>query len=181
MQQGKLNLKELYGRGKNVHQIPIDKLQEEPGFNFREPGPDFDQYIRELADYIKENGVPGGPLIIRTKGDNIFLRDGHCRVAAARLAISEGCELQTIGCMVMDRTANDADEIALLVTANSHRAIAPLELAKIVKRLHVLELKPAEIGRVIGKYLCHAGSGQSPGPRGRRISDGCRAGSPARS
>ncbi len=145
------NAKELFKRAGNIYLVPIEMLKEEQGFNFRESGPDLDQYIRDLADYIKENGVPGGPLIIKWKGEEPFVRDGHCRFFAAKLAISEGCELKVIECRMMDKTANDADEIALLVTANSGRPISPLEMSAIVKRLAALKLAPSEIAKKIGK------------------------------
>jgi ParB family chromosome partitioning protein len=146
-----MNIKELFKRTASPYLIPVEQIEVEAGFNFRDMTSDLNSYIDDLARYIENNGVPGGPLVVKIKGDKAYLRDGHCRLAAVKLARSRGCEIETVQCRVMNNVSNDADEIALLVTSNSGRTITQLELAGIVKRLHLLNIEDADIARKIGK------------------------------
>lgn len=146
-----MNIKHIAKRGRNLYDVPIDLLGEEPGWNGRLPGKDLDEYIADLASYIQDNGVPGGPLVIKWVGENLVVRDGHCRLQAAKISRALCGLPEILECVMFDKAGNETDEIALQFTANSSRPLTPIEMAPKVKRLHDLKLDNQKIAKKIGK------------------------------
>jgi len=125
--------KEAVGR-KDLFLIEPGKIHEKDDWNVREEPPELERHIDELAVSIAEIGVQQ-PITVYMESDVIYLSDGHCRLAAVKLAISRGAEIKAIPCRVEDRYANDADRVLAMITRNSGKPLTPLEKAKVVRQL----------------------------------------------
>jgi len=121
----------------DVYNLDPMLIQEEPGWNIRTESPELAAHIRQLADSIKEVGVQE-PVTVYLKNDIPILTNGHCRLMACRLAISEGAEIKSIPARAEARYANDADRVLSMLTRNSGKPLLPLEQAEVVKRLMAL-------------------------------------------
>jgi ParB-like chromosome segregation protein Spo0J len=127
-------IKEQSSGRSDVFKLNPALIQEEPGWNVRVEGPELDAHIRGLANSIKEIGVQQS-LTVYMKGEIPVLTDGHLRLCAVRLAISEGAEIKTVPVQVEARYCNEADRVLSLLTRNSGKPLTPLEQAEVVKRL----------------------------------------------
>lgn len=124
-------------------------IQEKPGWNVRCEGPELDAHIRQLADSIKEIGVQQ-PLTVYMEDGVPFLSDGHCRLRAVMLAISEGAEIEAVATQIEERGTNEADRVLGMITRNSGRGLTPLELSNVVKRLIAFNWDVARIAAKAG-------------------------------
>ncbi len=126
------------GKGRrDVFWLNPDRLEIVPGFNLRGERSDRDDYIRWLADSIKEKGVIQ-PLTIRnpkTTGGHLQITDGECRIRAVALARSEGADIKTVPVQVEEDHANDADRVVGMILRNSLLPLTPLQRAEGFKRL----------------------------------------------
>ncbi len=118
----------------------IDELHVIPGFNVRLPGPDLDAHVRGLADLMKQVGFksdkPLTGFVAKKNGEDIVqITDGHCRLAAAKLAISEGAPIERIPVILLPNGTNIEDITASLVSSNSGRSLTRLEYGIVCKRL----------------------------------------------
>ncbi len=130
-------------------------LQEEPGWNVRTPGPDLDAHVRWLADSIKEKGVEEA-LTIRMKGDVPVVKNGHCRLMAVRLAVSEGAEIKGIPCRIEDpRRVSEADSTLSMLLRNSGKPLTALETAEVIKRLLAYGWTVPDIAKKTGYSVTH--------------------------
>jgi len=151
-----MGIKEISMGRMDIFKVDPKVLQEEEGFNLREEGPELDQYIADLAAYIKNNGIPG-VLTIHMKGDQAYVIDGHCRRRAALMAIEQGSELKSVPCRMVDRHDSEVDKIAYLITTNSGRPLSTMEKASVVKRLHVLTVDNKTIAGKLGMSVAYVG------------------------
>lgn len=144
-----MRLKDIACATKDLFMLSPDIIQEEVGWNVRIPGAELDAHIRQLADSIKEIGVVE-PVTVYLKNDVPVLTNGHCRLMAVRLAISEGAEIKSIPARAEERYANDADRVLGMITRNGGKALTALEQAEVIKRLLAYGWKEAEIARKTG-------------------------------
>ncbi len=151
-----MNIKDLAVGRRDMFMIDPRILVEKEGFNLREEGPELETYISELAEYIKNNGVPG-VLTINMEGDDPVVIDGHCRRRAALIAIKDGAEIKSVPCRMVDKYATEADRIAHLITSNSGRQLSPIEKASVVKRLRAFNLENKEIAIKLGMTVSYVG------------------------
>ena len=104
-------------------------------------------HVRNIADSLKAGGsVP--PLVVRSRGDDLFIVDGHHRHAAALLAISEGAPLQFL--KFSQFTGNDADAIIEALSTGQAKPHTAIERAEGFKRLIRLGLTVDEISKKSG-------------------------------
>lgn len=116
---------------------PVDPraLKIDPAYNVRDmQDPETIAHVRWLADSIKENGVKV-PLEVRLVNEDIFVVAGHCRHAATMLAISEGAEIETVMVIPEPKGTNEVERTLNLITSNSGKALTPLAVAEVVRRL----------------------------------------------
>ena len=122
----------------DMYRVDPKTLVEEPGWNVRQAGAELDAHIRWLADSIKTEGVKE-PLTcyLKKEGEteSLVVTNGHCRLLATRLAISEGAEILTVPVRVEDRYSNEGDRILSMILRNSGRPLTQLETAEVCKRL----------------------------------------------
>ena len=116
---------------------PVDPraLKIDPAYNVRDmKDPETIAHVRWLADSIKENGVKV-PLEVRLDGEDIYIVAGHCRHAGTMLAIKEGADIATVMVIPEPKGTNEVERTLNLVTSNSGKALTPLAVAEVVRRL----------------------------------------------
>ncbi len=132
--------------------LPLDLLDVDPAFNVRLPCDALTEHIRDLADGIKASGFRRDrALLVRVQGDRAVVVDGHCRLAAVKIAVAEGAEIKGVPCTQEPKGTSEADRTLSLMTANSGRSLQPLEEAAAVMRLISFGWSEAEIARKRGK------------------------------
>jgi ParB family chromosome partitioning protein len=125
-------------------------LKIDPTYNVRDMAdPETIAHVRWLADSIKESGVRV-PLEVRIENDEMFVVAGHCRHAATMLAISEGAEIATVLCLQEPKGTNEIERVLNLVISNSGKALTPLAIAEVVRRLLAFGWDNAKIATRLG-------------------------------
>jgi ParB family chromosome partitioning protein len=127
-------VKDLASGRSDLYKVNPLIIKEEQGWNVRQAGEELDNHIRFLANSIKEEGVRE-PMTCYLKEDSFFLTNGHCRLMAVKLAISEGSEIETVPVRVEDRYSNESDRVLSMITRNSGKPLTQLETAEVIKRL----------------------------------------------
>ncbi len=92
---------------------------------------------REHLDFLKASIRLDGvkmPLTVRIHEGKAWLVDGESRLRAALDLVAEGVEL-LVPCQAEERGTNEAQRLVDLVTRNTGKRFAPLELGQICKRL----------------------------------------------
>lgn len=134
----------------DVFKMRPSKLQEMPGWNVREEGPELEAHIQHLMDSIREIGVKE-PLKIFQKDGGIYVTNGHCRLRAVNRLIAEGAEIHTVPCIADGgRFASEADWILTMITSNSGKPLTTIETAVVLKRLLDYGWEIPEIARKTG-------------------------------
>jgi ParB/RepB/Spo0J family partition protein len=139
------------GTKSDFYKIDPRKLQVDPGYNIRDlETPDAKAKLLDLARSIASEGVKQ-PLVVRLKGDDVFVVAGHRRRAATLIAIDElGAEIAAIPCIAEPKGTSEADRCADLITSNSGEPLTPLEIAAVVKRLTGFGWEPENIAKRLG-------------------------------
>lgn len=153
----KFGIKALAVGRKDVFLLAPADIQEESGWNSRLPGDELDAHIRSLADSIKAVGVLQ-PITVYMRDGGAVVTDGHCRLMAANLAISEGAEIKAIPVRVEERYSNEADRTLSLLTRNSGKPLTVPEQASVVKRLMAFGWEVAEIRSKTGHTVAQMGT-----------------------
>ncbi len=131
--------------------VPLDELETMPGFNARDSTkPEYKAAVRAFADSIKANGFyrdqPLGVFVEAVKGKTkVLVFQGHRRLAAARLAVEEGCEKlrnpktgrNEVPCISQPIGTGLDDLTVKLITSNSGQPLTMIETAEVVRRLSV--------------------------------------------
>jgi ParB-like chromosome segregation protein Spo0J len=156
---GKMARLQDLGKRVDMYQLPPALIEIDPGFNVRADTPAVRDHILAIAESIKSGGfMQTRPLTVRMQGDRVVVTDGHCRLLAVRLAIAEGCEIQTIPCLPEARGTNEADRALMLLTSNSGLPLTGLEQAEVVKRLLAFGWPESQIASRIGRTRQHVAS-----------------------
>jgi len=124
-------------RGASILIFNPSEIHELPEYNFRDmESPETIEYIRSMANVIKEEGVAAFPPITirRSEDGKIAVMSGWCRRRAHVLAMSEGADIKGIQCI--DAGKKSKDEIYLdILTSNTNLPLTAMEKAKGVKAL----------------------------------------------
>lgn len=137
----KTAMKNAGASSSDLWKVPRGFLRVIPGFNVRnEDDPEYQQHIRWIADSIKENGFYAHKALAGYVGkdgddDVIFLTDGHTRLAAVDIAVSEGAEISTLPVVISPRGTSIEDLTVALYTSNNGRPLTPYETGQLCKRL----------------------------------------------
>jgi ParB-like chromosome segregation protein Spo0J len=124
------------------------------GLNPRIRTPKYAAKIRWLADQIKAFGYyadkPLAGYIAVEDGHNVmYLQDGHGRLEAVLLAISEGAPIKTVPFVQKDRS-NDAKDLTIaLISSNEGESFSAMEKAILVKRMRVFGSTDTEIAQTM--------------------------------
>jgi ParB family chromosome partitioning protein len=124
----------------DLYKVPVDQLRVLPGFNVRIKDASYHAHIRQLADSIKSNGFfthrPIAGYAALERGRNvIYVTDGHCRLEAAILAISEGAPIERLPVVMASKGTSTEDLTYELLTTSIGKSLSPLEEAIAIKRL----------------------------------------------
>ena len=137
----------------NLFKANIELLEEEEGFNTRDyERPEAAAHIRNLADAYK-SGEELPPLKVVVKDGRILVRDGHCRLRGAKLAISEGATLARLPLVEVS-----GDEIAqdlVIVKSDDGLKLTPVERAAVYARLQGYNLTEVEIAKKVARTVPH--------------------------
>lgn len=132
---------------------PVDPrfLKVDPAYNVRDmQDPETIAHVRWIADTAKTSGIIV-PLEVRLDGEDIYVVAGHCRLAGAMLAISEGAEIATVPTIPEPKGTNEIERTLNLITSNSGKTLTPLAIAEVVRRLLAFGWDVAKIAERIGK------------------------------
>src|SRR5450631_1052116 len=148
-----MGLKELAESRGNLLNFDPRKLKTKPDLNARDLlALENLDHIEWLAADIARVGVLT-PLTIFMEGDDVFVADGHCRLAATMLAISRGAEIQTIPCIPEMRGTNDIDRILAQNSFNSGKRLSPLEQGANFKKALALGATVPQIAERVNKSV----------------------------
>ena len=147
----------------DLWKVPPSQLRRQDGFNVRVPGESYSARVRELADSIKANGfyvdkALTGYVAREGEDDVIIITDGHTRLAAVELAISEGCEIETVPVITKPSGTSMEDLTVALVTSNNGAPLKPFEVALVCKRLVNYGMAEETIANRLGYTLTHVQS-----------------------
>jgi len=151
------SIKQMAIGRKDVYILSPADIEEDPGWNVREENEGLALHIRELADSIKEVGVLQ-PLTAYMNDGVPTVTDGHCRLLAVKLAISEGAEIAGVPVRLEERYANEADRVLSMLTRNSGRKLTIPEQAEVVRRLLAYNWSEDMISRKTGSSRQHIGT-----------------------
>ena len=127
-------VKEIGGKTGNLFNLPIDIFDPNPE-NVRISTPDLAAHIRFLADDMKTRGYDRTePLVFRVVDGRAQVQEGNCRLAAARLANSEGASIRTLPALPEPDGLTDQDRLARMVLANSGRHHTTAEYAIVIRK-----------------------------------------------
>jgi ParB-like chromosome segregation protein Spo0J len=124
-------------------------MEVEEGFNGRPLDPD---HVRSIADAYKA-GVILPALEVRVENGRVIVVDGHHRLAAAMLAISEGAEILSLDCRQF--RGNDADRVMLMITSQQGLPMTPLQLGVQYRKLLGFGWSVAQIKEKGGRSTTH--------------------------
>lgn len=144
----------------DLWKVQREKIKVLEGFNVRIKNDDYLAQVRLIADSMKANGFfPDKPIagfVAEVEGENIvYVIDGHTRLDAFDLAISEGAELQSIPMVIKPKGTSMEDLTVALVVSNNGRQLTSYETALVCKRLIQYGMEETEVARRIGLSKQH--------------------------
>lgn len=147
---------------RSIFAIVPDKIVVLPEFNIRPKNTEYTAKVREIANSIIENGFyqhkPIACIVIKQNGvDVIACFDGHTRLDAVKLAISEGHQIEQVFISVAPAGTTLEDITIGLVTNNSGRQLEPMAIGLVCKRLQGYGLDNTKIAKRLGFSLAYVG------------------------
>ncbi|MFQ2235053.1 ParB/RepB/Spo0J family partition protein, partial [Aeromonas dhakensis] len=125
-------------------------IEEEEGFNPRDYSTErMEAHIESLAKQWETNPSLIPPLMVVLKDGHLYVRDGHCRLRAAKIAIERGVEIKTVNCVQF--RGNDVDQSVLILTSQEGAKLNFVEVAKVYARLNAQGITDAEIAGRLNK------------------------------
>lgn len=140
------------GSSRDLWAVPRAQIRVLDGFNVRIKNASYDAHIAALAHSMKTDGFkaefPLSGYVARDGADSvIYITDGHCRLAGADLAISQGAEIDVLPIVVASQSRDLQDLTAGLVLSNSGKPLEPLEKAAVCKRLALFGWTEGDIAK----------------------------------
>lgn len=135
---------------------PRQRIHVDPDFNVRIKDDAYQTRVRSIADSIKVNGfykdkpLAGYAALDPSGFEIIILTDGHTRLDAVDLAVSEGVEIKDIPMVTKPRGTSMEDLTVALVTGNSGEKLTPFEMATVCKRLVGYGMEVKDIATRLG-------------------------------
>lgn len=127
--------------------VPVDKIYVLPGLNPRIHNDAYQAHIEDTASSIFRNGFyPDKPLGVFVGDDGlVYVRDGHTRLLAARRAIELGAQIDTLPCVTAAKGSTMKDYTIGLIKSNTGKALAPIEVAVVCKRMSGWGMESSQI------------------------------------
>lgn len=128
-------IKELALKRSDIFYVDPRVLKIKDGWNARSADdPANRAHVTELADSIAQVGVQE-PLTVYYENAQIWVSDGHCRLAATLFAINKGADIKAIPVKTEGRAANEADHVFSQIIRNAGKPLTPFEAGTVYKRL----------------------------------------------
>jgi ParB family chromosome partitioning protein len=128
-------IKQLATGRSDVYRLAPNDIHVKDGWNVREfNDPENSEHIEMLAASISQVGIRT-PLRVYWQDGKAFVSDGHCRLAAVKLAMERGADIKNIPVITEDRHSNDADHVLTMLVGNSGKSLTSIESARVLKRL----------------------------------------------
>lgn len=142
----------------DLWKVNIDDLHVMPDFNVRSQNEELRAHIRELADSMKTEGYyqdkPLAGFVMQSGEESkIIVTDGHNRLAAAKLAVSEGAKIGRLPVVIAPKGTTMEDLTVALVRSNSGKKLDPYEQSIVCKRLSRFGWETSEIAKRIGRRV----------------------------
>lgn len=133
-------MKAVHASSRDLWIVERSAIRVIENFNVRIHNQALTDHIRSLANNMLLEGFkPEHPLAGYVSNEDgelvIYLTDGHNRLAAFDLAVSEGAEMTELPMVVNSKGRSIEDITVGLVTSNSGKPLEPLEKAFVCKRL----------------------------------------------
>ena len=146
------SIKEIAQGRSDLYRVSPYDLNVREGWNSRdERDPENIAHIDMLAQSIAEVGVKES-LTVKFADGKLYLTDGHCRRAAAIMAIEKyGADKDMLVPVKTEaRDASEADMVFSQIVRNSGKPLTPFEQGKVFKRLIELGWETINIARQAG-------------------------------
>lgn len=139
----------------DLWKVQPERLHVDPGFNVRIKDSAYKARVRALADSMMANGYyndkPMAGYVGRIGGEDvIIITDGHTRLEAVKLAISEGAQIEVVPVVTKPSGTSMEDLTVALVTGNNGSPLKPYEVAVVCKRLIDYGLEESDIANRLG-------------------------------
>jgi ParB family transcriptional regulator, chromosome partitioning protein len=138
-------MKNSGSKSRDLWQVPIDEIKVIEGLNPRVMNDQYRAHIRMLADSIRSEGFyqecPLGGYVAKEVDEDgiehqvIFIYSGHSRLAATKLAIKEGAQIERLPVSVSQEGLSMEDINVSIVRGNGGKNLTYYESAIICKRL----------------------------------------------
>lgn len=148
-----LNVRELASRRTDVLHISPRELTIKEGLNIRGKFGD-DQEDLDFLENIRENGVKE-PILIYREGTDLIVSNGHRRLTAVLMCISEGADIKTVPCIVAEQNYREENAVIDAFIRNTGRPLTPYEQSIGVQRLFNYGWTAEQIAKKIGKTQAH--------------------------
>ena len=148
-------MKDAEAGSRDLWQVPPEQLHLIQNFNVRVNSEKHQAKVREYADSMLSEGFyqdkPLAGYVAKEDGEQvIYIYDGHTRLAAVLLAISEGADIARVPVVVSQAGISMEDLTVSLVRGNSGEPLAPYEMGIVCKRLVRFGMEIPVIAKRIG-------------------------------
>jgi len=149
-------MKDAGAGSSDLWKVPRSSIRVAEGFNVRVRNDKYAARVREIADSIKENGFyPDKPLAGYVAVDDdgvqtIIVTDGHTRLDAVDLAVSEGAKVSMLPVVTKPHGTSMEDLVVALHVGNNGNPLTPFEQACVCKRLIGYGMDEATIAKKMG-------------------------------
>lgn len=143
-------MKEIGAASRDLYYARREDIKVLDGFNVRVKNAEHAAHIRSLADSMKANGFyPHSPLAGYTNCENgqlvTYVTDGHCRLEARDLAVSEGADIPELPIVLAAQGTDVRDLTVALLTKNAGKPLTVFEQGVVVKRLSMFGMDASQI------------------------------------
>lgn len=144
---------------RDLWMVEADKICVIEGFNPRIHDDKYEQHIQTIKNSMLQTGYDlSKPLTGYVGSDgNIYLTDGHTRLAAYHVAVAEGLEPTPLPVVPKDRGVSMEDLTIGLVVSNNGKPLTSYEIAIVCKRLsttyHRTAKEIAAVLHISDKYV----------------------------
>lgn len=137
----------------NLTWLALDLIEEQAGFNLRDyERPDTVRHIERLA-LAWARSEQFQPIEVQVVDGHCYVRDGHCRLRAARLAASRGAPIKRLP--VIELKGNDQLACVRILTSNEQLKLSIIQRAHGYQRLRNFNWPDEQIATHIGMTDTH--------------------------
>jgi ParB family chromosome partitioning protein len=147
----KTGIKALATGRSDLYRLAPSDIHVKDGWNTRDiADPSNVEHIEMLATSIAAIGVRQ-PLRVYWRDGQAFVSDGHCRLAAVKLAIERGADIKDIPVVTENQHSSEADHMLTMIVGNAGKPLSAVETARVLKQLSDFGWTTAEIANKVGR------------------------------